>query len=151
MEFLLTKLKGIFKFILPIKLTEKCQTTPFLPFERNFSMPTLAGSYKTVAEGMYRLFINPDSSHPFPWHSSKLGSHKSPKHALQKAVQMPTSPLHSVSSPFLLTRTIFPNLYGPDGTALPFIGLYAGFQTLTQRPHVTALLLLFTQSYSAVC
>lgn len=48
MEFLQTKLKGIFKFIPPIKLTEKCQATLLLPFERNSSMPALAGSIKQL-------------------------------------------------------------------------------------------------------
>lgn len=59
---------------------------------------------------------------------------------------------HCVSSPFPLTGIIFPKLYGPDARALPFIGPYTGFWfwTLTQRPYVTAFLLLFTQRYSAI-
>lgn len=102
MDFLLTKLNGIFQFIPPIKLIEKCQMTPFLPFERNSSMPALAGSYKTIAKGIYRLLL----SHPFPCQSSKLiGKPLMTQQALQKAVQMTTSscPCNTIvlAAPFL--------------------------------------------------
>lgn len=156
MDFLLTKLNGIFQFIPPLELIEKCQMTPFLPFERNSSMPALAGAHKTIAKGIYRLLLKSRAQSSFPMSEQQVNreptndpagiTESSSDDNIILSVQH-----HCVSSPFPLTGIIFPKLYGPDARALTFVGPYTGFWTLTQRPYVTAFLLLFTQRYSAIC